>query len=196
MEGTQLLTVAEAARMAERSTTTIRRWVAGGRLTRREGAPPARGGKRPTRVFAAELHALLIEEGAQPRETAKAHGAPMPDVPRPHTVQQDDNTAGEVERLRRELAMSEVRELRVRLEASQAEADGLRQRLEDATRRHRELDLLVADTRQERDDWRDRHDAREAELRVLRGEKGLPWWRKLIGVQPVHELPDSMIEVQ
>ena len=188
MEGKQLLTIAEAARMAERSPTTIRRWVADGRLTRREGAPPARGGKRPTRVFATELHSLLIVEGAQPRDTAKAHGAPLRDVPRTHTVQQDDNTASEIERLRRELALSEVRELRIRLEASQTEVEGLH-------RRTRELELLVADTRQERDDWRDRHDAREAELRVLQGDKGLPWWRKLIGTRPVYELPDSAVEV-
>ena len=27
-------------------------------------------------------------------------------------------------------------------------------------------------------------------------DKGLPWWRKLIGTRPVYELPDSAVEVQ
>ena len=30
------------------------------------------------------------------------------------------------------------------------------------------------------DDWRDRHDAREAELNALRSAVGLPWWRRLL----------------
>jgi len=90
----------------------------------------------------------------------------------------------------------ELVKVRAELAVAMADADGLRQRLEDATRRLRDLELLVGDTRQERDDWRDRHDAREAELRVLQGDKGLPWWRKLIGTRPVYELPDSMIEAQ
>jgi hypothetical protein len=119
-------------------------------------------------------------------ERVADRGVAAPVVSTDHPVDQPAELPPSIELMKLE---AEVFILKVKLEAAQAGTEGLRQQL-------RNTELLVADTRQERDDWRDRHDAREAELRVLRGEKGLPWWRKLIGVQPVHELPDSMIEVQ
>jgi len=39
----------------------------------------------------------------------------------------------------------------------------------------------LADTRADLDDWRERHDARAAELAATQAERGLPWWRRLLG---------------
>jgi len=50
----------------------------------------------------------------------------------------------------------------------------------------------LQDVAAERDDWRDRNDARESERKALRmvmaSRQGGAWWRRLIG-GPVAELP-------
>ena len=184
------ITVSEAARVSERSKPTIRRWTRQGHIDSRPGAVPPHGGSPPTMINRSTLMVYLAKTAQIPREAT-----PEKPVDRATNTSGNAPVVGEVTTvdLAHELELVKVR---AELAVAMADADGLRQRLEDATRRLRDLELLVGDTRQERDDWRDRHDAREAELRVLQGDKGLPWWRKLIGTRPVYELPDSMIEAQ
>ncbi|MBT3220681.1 MAG: helix-turn-helix domain-containing protein [Proteobacteria bacterium] len=186
---TDWISVAEAAHIAERSKPTIRRWTRRGHIEAHPGPVPAHGGSRPTMINRDSLMVYLATSQQIPREVTSAR-----------TVVHDDNALGvgtvtpgdhQTEKpptLEQVQVEAVVSILEVKLEAAQNEAAHLRQRIRD-------LELLVNDTRQERDDWRDRHDAREAELRVLRTEHGLPWWRKLIGVRPVYELPDSAVEV-
>ena len=183
------ISVSEAARVSERSKPTIRRWTRQRHLESRPGPVPAHGGSPPTLINRDSLMVYLAKTEQIPREATSDKPVDRgPNTPGNKSVVGEVTTVD----LAHELELVKVRgELAVAL----AEADGLRQRLEDAQRRTRDFELLVNDTRQERDDWRDRHDAREAELRVLQGDKGLPWWRKLIGTRPVYELPDSAVEV-
>ncbi len=92
----------------------------------------------------------------------------------------------EVLRLRHDAELKELRaELKqVRL---QAELDAAQKALVEVNQSNQRL---VADLRQnnerlrlEKQDWKDRHDAREAELNALRSAIGIPWWRRLLSMK-------------
>jgi predicted nucleic acid-binding Zn-ribbon protein len=86
-----------------------------------------------------------------------------------------------VEHLRGQVEAERLRGQVARPEAELSAAEDRARRAEES------LDGVNRD----RDDWRDRHDAREAEVRALRTASGLPWWRRLIsGPAPVAELED------
>jgi len=56
-----------------------------------------------------------------------------------------------------------------------------------------QLRTQLVDLRADRDDWRERHDARASELAAIQGllqaERGRSWWQKLLG-GPVAEISD------
>ena len=55
-----------------------------------------------------------------------------------------------------------------------------------------DLRYQLTDARTERDEWKARHDAREAELNALRAEqRGLPWWRRLLGTSPAMDSEEN-----
>ena len=155
----ELVSVGDAARAVDRSRDTVRRWVRAGKLTRHEGPLPAGGGSRPVLVDLDELRRLVVELGldADP---------PRPGVPSPAM----DVGRGREAELAAELAVAAVRvelaELRGRLALAEREAHLAREAL--------------ADVRADRDAWRDRVTAAEAELKALRAAGGAPWWRRLL----------------
>ena len=162
------LTMGEAARAADRSEATIRRWIRQGKLTRYEAPAPAHGGSAPVLLDRAELHALLVVEAKQPHEPRADSPTNPPATPPPGDgVSTGDGLRVELERTRGLLALAELR----------AELEG-----ERAARRAAET--LAADLRSDRDAWRDRADAATAEARALRAALGLPWWRRLLGAAP------------
>jgi len=96
-----------------------------------------------------------------------------------------------------DVAMLEVMELRGALALAEKDVE-LRAELAGAGHQVAALEVRLAvmaaqleDTRTERDDWRERHDAREAELVAVRAEKGLPWWRRLLGTSLALESSDN-----
>lgn len=161
----ELVTLDEAARAVDRSRDTIRRWLRAGRLTRREGELPAGGGSRPVLVDLDELRRLVVELGieAEPgRREREAHppaGAVRPS--REAELAAELAAAREVAALRVELA-----ELRGRVALAEREAHLAREAL--------------ADLRMDRDAWRDRTAALEAELAAVRAAGAASWWRRLL----------------
>lgn len=182
MDAPDLLTLAEAATASERSPSTIRRWLRTGALTRHEGPIPEHGGSPPVLVNRTELLGLLATTGQKPREPdghpADAHpGAPVVTTS-PAMVDTPSRDAIRLAELEGRLALAELRADLVRAEAE----------LEASRREAHQLEALVAELRRDRDDWRDRHDARAAELRAVAEASGTSWWRRLLG-GPVVSMP-------
>lgn len=208
-----MLTLAEAARVAERHPETIRRWVRDGVLTRHAGPVPVQGGSVALRIDRAELLAYLVTSGQEPRPPhlpverleppAEREGQPNAPQHSPalgvdterHTVQQAGQHGSafvDLEALRARLASvesrlasSDLREqvavLKVEVELTRARGDveTLRVEVEALRARLVTADRERMDALRERDEWRERHDAREAELAALRTVHG-PWWRRLL----------------
>lgn len=65
-----LVPLATAATMADRSVRTLRSWVKAGSLTRWEGVLPASGGSAPVLISKAQLLTWLAASGIQPRPEA------------------------------------------------------------------------------------------------------------------------------
>ncbi len=199
-----LVTFEDAAAMSERSARTIRRWASAGHLRRWDGPTPEGGGSPLALVSKRELLAYLAMSGQQPKG-APAKPAPVdvvtddhPDEGGPGHTADDPSTAVRVAVLEGRLA---VAELRAELATATAERDALRGRLENLEAMHgRELSTLRDALETARDDgaaWRARAVGLEAELRQLQRERGLPWWRRLLGgpVSPEPpELPGWSVE--
>jgi hypothetical protein len=191
VDSDELLTIEAAARAAERSEATIRRWIRAGELTSVAGVAPNSGGRAPACVRARDLFAYLAMSGQQPRVNTSAQAithaqsrvythAQTPSIvaTQPGEKAHEPGTpamGNEALALRVELVRMEGRcdVLRVELDAARA-----RMELVEAERSRLTAELVEA--RRDRDDWRERHDAREAELRALRAGAGLPWWRRLL----------------
>lgn len=71
--------------------------------------------------------------------------------------------------------------LRAEISALRVEAAGLRAALDAAEGRATRAEVELVGARVERDDWRARHDAREAELAAMRALAPSPWWRRMLG---------------
>jgi len=203
----QRLTLEQAATLAERSRSTLRRWLRDGRLTRHEAKGPNHGGSPAVLIDRAELVAHLLTSGATPRpstdedppgaqtpvQTPGGSGVQIPPVdtrgaPADTTLGEAAPVALELARLRGRLALAEqageLREVRARLEAALSEVGALERQLSAAG-------AAAEDLRRERDDWRDRHDAREAEISALRQLQGLPWWRRLLAAPSAASAPED-----
>lgn len=151
----ELVSVVEAARAVDRSRDTVRRWVRSGRLTRHLGTSPAGGGSPPVLVDLDELRRLVVALGLEP-EPARVTPAPSPALDVSGGALRDELAA-----LRVELA-----EVRGREALAQREAHLAREALLDA--------------RTDRDAWRGRVEALEAELGATRALARVPWWRRLL----------------
>lgn len=169
------LTLAQAATMAERAPATLRRWIREGKLTRHYGAIPEAGGSAPVQVDQDELFTLLATSGQKPR----VHGSVQQDTPPEHdpvrTVDHDQVIALQLEvaELRGKLALANAQGC-----ASAQRAERLEQQLDEERRRN---DQRHAELRADLALERDRTQALGAEIRALRVEKGVPWWRALFG---------------
>lgn len=152
----ELVSVVDAARAVDRSRDTVRRWVRAGRLTRHLGPLPAGGGSAPVLVDLDELRRLVVELGLE-AEPVRVTAAPAPPPAR-----------DEIGALRDELAALrvELAEVRGREALAQREAHLAREALLDA--------------RTDRDAWRARVEAMEAELGATRALARVPWWRRLL----------------
>lgn len=192
MDSDELLTIDAAARAAERSEATIRRWIRAGELPSVAGAAPGGGGRAPACVRARDLFAYLAMSGQQPRVNTSAqaivhaqsrvytHVHPPGIVAAQPGERADERPSppamdNEALALRMELVRMEGR-----CDVLRAELDAARARVELVESERARLAGLLDETRRDRDDWRERHDAREAELRAMRTDAGLPWWRRLL----------------
>lgn len=180
--------ISEAAKIAERSNSTIRRWIAQGRLARHEGKDPGTGSPAPVYVSQRELMAWLVTSGQAPRTADPPPTGTPPEAPEALQQTPADTRRGppsapaaavEVERLKGELALAREQG---RTQALEAELAGAKELQRAAEARASELRLLLAEERE-------RVKGLEAELRALRAAQGLPWWRRLIGARPAIEAP-------
>ena len=173
MEPSDLLSLSGAARVSERSSSTIRRWLRSGVLTKHEGPVPEHGGSPPVYVSRAELLTLLAVTGQQPRVAAAHPEDEHPPAPRVSMDAPPMSTPLEVRlmELTGQVAAAELRGQVATLTAELAAARAEVRRLEEQ----------VHELRATGNDWRDRHDARAAELRAVLELRAVPWWRRLIG---------------
>ena len=133
----------------------------------------------------------VVNQVITPAHTAGDHDE-HPPVQQVVTSTPSSDAQVEIVRLRGELESAGLREQLAKLTA---ERDAAQQQLEHMQARHRhELTQLAGNLSQMRadlTDWRERHDAREAELRALRAMhetvSGAPWWRRMLG-GPVQRL--------
>ena len=181
-----LVSIDAAASMAERSESTIRRWIRDGYLTRHEAPAPVHGGSAPVLVSTRELLTRLAVSGQQPGPSSEHPNDVPPEVSRVSTAPTMDTPtlAAEVELavLRVRLAAAEAEgDLRAEVARLRAELDGVRAALAMAEGRATRAEVELVGARVERDDWRARHDAREAELAAMRALAPSPWWRRLLG---------------
>ena len=182
MDADSTLTLAEAATIADRSEVTVRRWIKAGDLPATQGPAPRSGGRAPFIIRAGDLFQALSDMGVQPKQPPSVHKPPQGTVaPAAATV---TTAAGEVAELRfaveRGKLEHQAETARLRL------AHGL-ERVNDLERQVSMLRSQVARLESEAADWRERHDAREAEVRALRASLDLPWYRRLLG-GPVAQL--------
>jgi hypothetical protein len=172
----ELLTVSAAAKVAERSEATIRRWLRAGVLPSTAGPVPAAGGHAPSLVRAGDLFAHLARSEQVPRLSSSVQ-ADTGRVVRTNTSEHDDGAAGEVSALRAELERArmdgQLGTLRAELAAALA-------RVELVEGERSRLAALLDEARRDRDDWRGRADALASELRAERERTGRPWWRRLL----------------
>lgn len=188
-----LISMTRAATIAERSERTIRRWTSPevGKLQRWEGQPPDTGGPAPVLVSERELMVILATSGQKPRSSGPDTLDTVPDIPgdKPPDMAARAPDSVQVARLQGQL---QAAELRAELAAVTAERDGLAGLVDDlrdqVTEQRRRWNIERQDYRSDLDRERDRVMALEAELKVIRGSQGLPWWRKLIG-GPTAQLP-------
>lgn len=188
-----LISMARAATIAERSERTIRRWTSPevGKLQRWEGHPPDTGGPAPVLVSERQLMVVLATSGQKPRPSVPD----TPDTPLDTTPAEPPDMAArapdsvQVAQLRGQL---QAAELRAELAAVTAERDGLAGLVDDlreqVSEQRRRWNIERQDHRSDLERERERVMALEAELKAMRGSHGLPWWRKLIG-GPVAQLP-------
>ena len=103
-----------------------------------------------------------------------------------HTTHPDASVR--VVELEGQLALAE---LRAELAKVTAERDELRLQADEHGATLARLATHLNQMRDDLKDWRDRHDAKEAELRALRSSSGIPWWRRLVG-GPTQEPKDDI----
>ena len=188
MHTSELITLADAAKRSQRSASTLRRWVRGGKLTRHEGEPSSYGGSAPLLIDTQELMVLLVVSEQEPRVHQVSTPVATPGIHAEHapvhqmpTAPTDHATQVELTRLRGQL---EAAELRTELAKLTAERDALQGQVVTMAKRHaaemNRVETETANLRADVQDWRERNDAREAELRAMRGMTGTSWWRRLL----------------
>lgn len=195
IEPEDLIGLAEAATVAERTSATVRRWVRSGALTRYEGAPASHGGSPVVLVSREELLGYLAETSQKPRTQAKPspiQAPPVTQVSTGETAQPSDLIIAD---LRAQLALAGMRaELAKTAAALEAERTTVSRLQNDLAQMKTDL----AEARDELTASESRARAladqlRQADVRAAIAEQraafeaGRSWWRRLIG-GPVAEL--------
>ena len=162
-----LLNLKQAAHLVGKSTATIRRYVRSGKLDRHEGVQDGSGGSAPVMVSQAQLLALLgSNQKLQVGHDVDSRGVQVnKNIP----VQVSTEQAVRIATLE-----GEVNTLTARLNASEKALEAERDALGSLVR---ELKQSLHEARSERDDWRERADAKDAQLQALKG-KG--WFARLL----------------
>jgi hypothetical protein len=165
-----LVPIRDAARMVDRGYSTLRGWVRSGDLTGYY-ADPERPSNSPLLVSKQELLTLM----------AAANKVPNP--PRPPSTKPDAASPSARDDLRLELARAhaELATARAERDGALAVAEALRGTISALQERCRDLTERVEAEHA-------RAVAAEADLQVLRVDRRLPWWRRLLGGPPA--LPD------
>lgn len=171
----ELVPLDEAAVMSERSPSTLRRWIRDGKLTRHEGPPRAEGGSAQVLIERDELMAHLAVSGQQPKESTPVQEEEQVSIEPPATGVHAGVHQAELKILRLEGELQAER-LRGQLQALQMERDALK---EELLRERQRATLETNELRDERDGWRDRHDAVRAELDARRAS-GWSWFPRLL----------------
>jgi len=145
--------VREAARLVDRSPSTVRAWVRAGELDGYREDPR----RRNSRLLVSRRELLVLagleKAPSPPRPGGRAGGSP------PADPDGDGPSRAEL--------------LAVELVGSRALAEALRSQVASLEEQvHREAARA--------DDWRDLATRQEAELRALRESAGIPWWRRLL----------------
>lgn len=185
-----LIPTKEAARLVDRSSSTVRAWLRAGRLTKHREQP----GNDASRVLVSRAELMAYAAGeldpAPPRPSAPRSA--LPTGGQSPAMESGAADLVELARLRAELegaraVLAATRAHVASLEAQLASGDervaAERQRADSAERHAREL---RTDLEEARDELR----AARAESQALRAYAGLPWWRRAI-TGPVAALPDD-----
>ena len=171
----------DAARLVDRSLTTLRTWIRSGKLSvyRGEGTHPDNA---PALVSRTEILALVVVEG-KAANPGRPPAGPVPVELAP--VEALAALRVELATVRAELAGARdlLAGARALAEAHLATGDALRATVAAVEARSRDLATAVEAERA-------RAMGAEAERDALRAERGLPWWRRLLG-GPAPALPGS-----
>ena len=149
----EMITLADAARMVDRSQTTVRKWIKDGGITT-EKRRKSKGGST-TVVSREELltYAAAAGKAAKPgRRKAKS-------------------------------SVTESAVLQAELDGQKALIEALKAQLDLQDSQLRLLEDSRRIERERVDEWKDRWIAADAELRALRSQLGVPWWRRLLTME-------------
>lgn len=162
-----LVPIRDAARMVGRGLSTLRGWCASGELTayHGQGSHPS---NRPVLVSRSELQILAV--------TTKS---PTPGRAAPVTPTAPTVDLAELAAARADLALARV-ELAGRVDL----VDALRLALRATEDRARDLATAIEVERA-------RVTGLTAENEALRGDAGVPWWRRLLGVSSTPRLSST-----
>lgn len=163
---TDLIAVDDAARRVDRSKSTIRAWVRSGALVGYREDPMHPENSR-LMVSVSALQSLVVVTG-------KVANPGRPQVPAA------DDVSPDVVSLKAELEVARM-----------GIADALRGQVDVLEGRVQDLLHAVQAERTRAEEWRGRALSAEAEREALRKEKGLPWWRRLLGV---NESPQPLLD--
>ena len=150
----EMVTIAAAAKMVDRSASTVRKWIREGGITT-EKQKSGKGAAR-TLVSSAELLAHAAVAGKAAKPARKKRQSP----PVEHAA----------------VLMAELAGQKALVEALQAQLElqsGQLRLLDDSRRLERERV----------EEWKDRFVAADAELRALRTQLGVPWWKRLLTME-------------
>lgn len=180
-ETEDMLTLKEAAVVADRSEYTIRSWVREGLLERHEGPKREGGGSPPILVRYADLIGVLVEKGINPKAASK------------EDMEDEDEDEGELIELGSDnwkvesydptelmTLKEQLWQARVELERERGAKGAAEAKLEQMGFQVAQLQHSLASSQEDAKDWRERHDARETELKALRETMGRPGWRRLL----------------
>ncbi len=186
-----LVPMAEAARLVDRSVSTVRAWLRSGKLTKHREEP----GNASSRAMVSRAELMAYAAVQLDPAPARPPGGARPEPPASVAPAPADDLGLRAENLG----------LRVELARLRAELDGTRAVLE-ATRAHvatleasaatvgdlvasaraegRELARVAEeharDLRADLDRMREERDAARAEAAALKTYAGLPWWRRMV----------------
>jgi len=162
-----LLNLKQAAHLVGKSTATIRRYVRSGKLDRHEGVQDGSGGSAPVMVSQVQLLALLgSNQKLQVGHDVDSRGVQVnKNIP----VQVSTEQAVRIATLE-----GQVNTLTAQLDASER---ALESEKDSTSVLVRELKQSLYEAREDAKDWKERHDAKEAQLKAL---KGRSWFSRLL----------------